>query len=508
MKRNFQITITISVILIFEIGYCSLAFLSQKYTRNKLIIQIIDDNLVIGNQMVTLLKKTGLTDENPETDSLLQEICDKIKLPNGGFICIINKYGNLIAAPGLKSGMSMQFKPEFQDINKIKPRFQVKSLSNDIVFTGYAYFAEEDRLDLVASIPMGENLRLFVHQNSTLISQKAWESIKPLMLFSFIICFFAAVIIHSLLKRKVQLHESDIEEKNEEIKAALLKLKEAKIQIELKNSELQIQYFDFLNIQHRFSSQNKEIYDSIQNAQKIQGALLPKSNIDGAIINSHFILFMPKDVVSGDFYWYHSFGDIFYIAVADCTGHGIPGALMSILGINFLNEIIIEKRIKDPGIILEYMRRSIVKALGQEYDKKSTLDGINMSLCVINKSARILEYAAANSSIICLRENETIQLKGDRMPVGIHLKMEEEFKNQSFQMQTNDILYLFTDGFSDQLGGSQARKFMLKNFRNLLLELKDIPMLEQKNILERSIVEWKGSYPQVDDITVIGLKIN
>lgn len=508
MRKKFQILLTISLVVIFQLGFWSFTFLSEQKITKELIIQVKDDNQVIGEQLISLLKRTGLTEENPETDSVLQDICDLIKLPNGGFICAINRSGNLVAAPGLMPGMSMPFKPVLQDIDRKGSEFLPSDIKKDSILQAYAFFKDENRMDVVASLPISDELRLFVHQNSGLIKQKAWKLVKPLTFIGLVVTIIAGIFTYFTTNKIVKQYESKIEVQNEELKNALDEINEKQTEILAQNDELDRQRKQLIDRNDLISQQNKEITDSIRYAERIQKATLPKKNLDNSVISDHFIFLMPKDVVSGDFYWYHNFDDFFVVAAVDCTGHGVPGAFMSILGITFLNEIVVEKNLKDAGIILDYMRKSIISALGQEYGKSTTSDGMDMAICVINKKDRKMEYAGAYNPVYCIRKSELIELKGERMPIGIHAKMNENFKSNAIQLEKDDSLYLFSDGFSDQFGGSMGRKFMSKNFRELLIGIKDYDMNEQKNLLELVIQEWKGKIPQVDDILVIGLKIN
>jgi serine phosphatase RsbU (regulator of sigma subunit) len=505
--RRFQILIVLCLLVLFQIGFWGFSFLSYRYINQELFEQVLNDNSIIGEQMAQLMIKTGITAENPETDSILQSIFENVKLPNGGFVCAVNPSGQLIAGPGLKPGMKIFYKPVLREIGKIKQEIGPEDLSDGSIFKGYAYFKEKDRLDLVASIPVGKGLRLFVHQDSSFIKQNAWISVKRLILFGFLVTFFVVVFGWMATKKVIEHFEIRITDQNIELKAVLAQLDEKQAEIVEKNKELEIQQNEVQKSNHLILEKSKEITDSINYAQRIQKAAMPKKSITNTMFEDHFVLFLPRDVVSGDFFWYYDFEDFFVITVADCTGHGVPGAFMSMLGITYLNEIVIEKKIKDPGVILENMRRNVIKALGQEFGKNMALDGINMALCLIDKAKLTLEYAGAYNPVIIARGNEMIKLEGDRMPVGIHGKMEDKFSNKSLVLQSGDILYLYSDGFVDQFGGTKGRKFMTKNFQSLINEIKVMDMAEQKNILEYTFVEWKGTYHQVDDVLVIGLKI-
>jgi serine phosphatase RsbU (regulator of sigma subunit) len=508
MRKKFDIQLLISMAIVLQFGFLGFFYLSQKYTKNQLIGQVIADNQVIAKQMIVLFNKTGLTTENPETDSILQYICDSIKLPNQGFICLINTKGNIIAAPGLAPGKSMLFNPELQDIDFTKHVIYPKDLSSDHIFSGFAYFPNENRQDIVVSLPFGKDLRIFVNQNIVLIKQQAWDSSKPLLLFGLIITFFVIIGSYSFLKKIVQEYINKVEKQNKELNELQLKLQKLKQEENFKETEEFFQSNKKLTeIHEKLSLYEKNISANDLYTKIIQQSILSKSILNQRIFKENFILSIPRDVIGGDFHWFYQTGDLLFVAVADSTGHGAVGALMSIYASNLLNETIIEKKIKDPAIVLEYMRRCVVDTFAAEYQTNGIMPGLNIALCVIDEKNYEMIFAGAKMPLFCLRENKMIEIEPDSMSVGIISKIEDEFKNQNFTLQSNDIIYLFSDGFYDQFGGKEGRKFLLKNFKSLLLEIKIIPLQEQRNILEHTIVEWKGNYDQVDDILVIGLKI-
>jgi serine phosphatase RsbU (regulator of sigma subunit) len=501
MRRNFQIILTLSLVVILLIGFVAFTFLARKFINDEIIKQAKNDNKVIGKQLITLLAQSELKDKSHKTDTTLQYICDKIELPNGGFICAINPEGNMVAAPGLKPGMTMAFPPVLQRFDNSKADILPTSLKQGESFQGYAHFLEEGRRDVVASVPLNDEVRLFVHQNSDIIKQRASEYVRPLLIIGLIITAVAGLFTYFATNRIVNSYESKIEVQNAELKDALHEIKQQQNQIVAKNEELKVQH-------DQIALKNQEINDSILYAKRIQTATLPKSIIDNSIVAEHFILFKPRDIVSGDFYWYHDVDDYLIIAAVDCTGHGVPGAFMSMIGITFLNEIVVEKQIFEAGEILDRMRKSVINALGQESNLKGSLDGMDMALCVIEKKNRNIHFAGAFNPMICIRNSNLMEFKADRMPVGIHGKMKEHFSTQTTQLENGDAIYLFSDGYADQFGGTKNRKFLNKNFRNLLIEINDLPMTEQKEVLTETLESWQGDTPQVDDILVIGLKIN
>jgi tetratricopeptide (TPR) repeat protein len=256
----------------------------------------------------------------------------------------------------------------------------------------------------------------------------------------------------------------------------------------------------------------KQIIDSITYAKRIQHALLTSEKYISNYVKEFFILFKPKDIVSGDFYCAIHLNDKFYLATADCTGHGVPGAFMSMLGINFLNEIMIEKNITRPDEILNQLRTEIIAALNPEGSAEESKDGMDISLCCFDFKASTLEYASANNGIYILRKNlkenfELIELKPDKMPVGKHTGDLRYFTYNKVQLQTGDIVYSYTDGYADQFGGEKGKKYKYKQLEEKLVLMADKHLEMQKHLLNESFNEWKGSLEQVDDVTVIGIKI-
>jgi len=216
--------------------------------------------------------------------------------------------------------------------------------------------------------------------------------------------------------------------------------------------------------------------------------------------------FKPRDIVSGDFYWFKQIGNYTVYAAADCTGHGVPGAFMSMLGISFLNEIVTKTRFDKPSDILDKLRKKVKTSLRQTGKDNESKDGMDIALCIIDNEKLILEYAGAYNPAYIIRKGELHELKATRNPIGIYFK-EKPFENHEFQLQKDDIIYTFSDGYVDQFGGENISKFKSKNFISLLLEISDKPMPEQKHILDEIILKWKGKLEQTDDIIVFGVKI-
>jgi serine phosphatase RsbU (regulator of sigma subunit) len=253
---------------------------------------------------------------------------------------------------------------------------------------------------------------------------------------------------------------------------------------------------------------NKEITDSIHYASRIQNAFLPDTAEMFEIVDDGFVYFKPKDIVSGDFYWFSQYlvkKNSFLLATADCTGHGVPGGFMSMLGTSLLNEIVDEKGLSYPAEILNILREKVISALKQE--DGFSQDGMDMSIYKIDRNTLKMTYAGANSSIYVVRNGELNELKGDKMPIGVYYGEEKLFIEYNFQLEKGDVIYTFTDGYADQFGGEKGKKMMYKRFEQLLKENYHFPLSIQKEIIAKYFDKWKGSYEQVDDICVIGVKI-
>jgi serine phosphatase RsbU (regulator of sigma subunit) len=254
------------------------------------------------------------------------------------------------------------------------------------------------------------------------------------------------------------------------------------------------------------AEQKMEIMDSIYYAQRIQKAVLPADHRIKEAMPEHFILYLPRDVVSGDFYWISTKDDKIIFAVADCTGHGVPGAFMSMLGISFLNEIVNKARRPSAGRILDQLREHVKETLSQS-EKGGTKDGMDIALCVLDHKKMTLQYAGAFNPLYLIRNAELIEYKADRMPIGIHVVKESGFIDHTIKLQKGDCIYIFSDGYQDQIGGEKDKKFLSKSLKALLSNVHSQSMQNQKKILHDTIKQWMEGYQQVDDILVLGVRV-
>jgi sigma-B regulation protein RsbU (phosphoserine phosphatase) len=257
----------------------------------------------------------------------------------------------------------------------------------------------------------------------------------------------------------------------------------------------------------KIESQNREITSNIQYASKIQKALLPSQKEMEILLPSFFLLNKPKDIVSGDYYWLVQKDNKVIIAVADCTGHGVSGAFMSILGVSLLNEIVNKAPVIRINEILNQLRRQIIKSLHQTGEFNEPKDGMEMALCMIDFDIMKLNYSGAFRPLYHIRNNKLTELNGNPMPIGIYHDQEDSFTEKEIMFEKNDMIYLFTDGYVDQLGGPDRKTLRSKYFKSILMNIHQKPMNEQKAILEKYYEEWKGNIEQIDDILIIGIRI-
>lgn len=255
------------------------------------------------------------------------------------------------------------------------------------------------------------------------------------------------------------------------------------------------------------AAKNKEITDSIHYASRIQSAILPPDDYLRKILNEHFILYMPRDIVSGDFYWMHSEKGRLVTVTADCTGHGVPGAFMSMLGVAFLNEIVIRHPDKKADQILNELRAYVIRSLRQTGKEGENQDGMDLSICIFDFGQMKMQFSGANNPLLHIRNGEIMMYQADKMPIGIHLRKEIPFTLHELSIVKGDLFYTFSDGIVDQFGGSDGKKFLMKRFKELLLSLHKQEMQEQHRIISETLKQWMTGYSQVDDILLVGIKV-
>ncbi|HBQ82627.1 MAG TPA: hypothetical protein DD745_07080 [Bacteroidales bacterium] len=301
-------------------------------------------------------------------------------------------------------------------------------------------------------------------------------------------------------RESVQSDEAQNKLRNIEIAHAVEKSEQEKEIYRLRNVELKEAY-DIIE------ENNKEITASINYASRIERAMLPEPEEIKGLRNKYFILYKPKDIVSGDFYWFNRSGSKLIAVAGDCTGHGVPGALMSMLGISFLEEIVNYRGITESGKILDELRKEVRQALRQKGRKQEAKDGMDISLCVIDKSKKTVQFSGAYNNLYIIRNNELMEYHADRMPIAIFDMEDSGFKTNNIEISDRDILYMFSDGYADQFGGPNNKKYKYACLKTFLLSIHRLPMQKQHQKLDEEFLSWKGNNPQIDDVLIVGLKV-
>lgn len=330
---------------------------------------------------------------------------------------------------------------------------------------------------------------LISQQESRLQLRESENKRKTLMLWSGL-----AVLVISLLLMMVVFRSFKRTQKANRI-------------ISKQNNELEIQKQEIENQKQLVEEKQKEIIDSINYAQRIQHAVLTGKTVWEKIGCDYFIFFKPKDIVSGDFYWaYNAPNGRSIFALADCTGHGVPGGFMSMLGNSFLNELVIESKLFKADVILNKLRDKVIHALEQQ-GKTDQKDGMDMALCVWNRLDNTLEFAGANNPIWIFRNGKIEEYKADKMPIGFLSDEQPLFKSQTILLEKGDVIYMSSDGFPDQFGGPKGKKYMYRKMEQFLVSMAVKRMTEQHQLLIKEFNDWKGNLEQLDDVCVLGVRV-
>lgn len=330
---------------------------------------------------------------------------------------------------------------------------------------------------------------------------------KTWWFYSFVVLIIASSIYSYILIHTRNLTKAKIE-LEQEVELRTFQLRKEKEKVEIINKEV-------LEQKGIIETKNNDITDSIKYAKNIQEALLPPLKNIYNELNDAFVLYLPKDIVSGDFYWFGKRNNKRFIASVDCTGHGVPGAFMSIIGNTILNEIVTEKNITEPAEILNELHAGVKAALKQSNSESERRDGMDIALCSLNENGSVLEYAGANRPLWIFKKNKQGQgafemIRANKFPIG-GLEMDNEIKrkftNHSIPVDKGDMIYIFSDGYADQFGGPRGKKYMLGTMQKFIAEICDKPVNEQKKLLHKNFLDWKGELEQIDDVLVIGFQI-
>lgn len=302
----------------------------------------------------------------------------------------------------------------------------------------------------------------------------------------------------------IRVQKAEIEQQKEEI---------------LTQNEQLIEHRErILKHQEEIEAQNKDITDSIRYASKIQTAMLPSEKKLTRLLGDYFLLYKPRDIVSGDFYWVDEYQEKIVIAAADCTGHGVPGAFVSALGISMLNEVlqraVLSNDFLNPAIMLNKLRMLMTSSISRTENMEDTYDGMDVAICMIDKKHKTIEYAGALQPIYLVKKlsgasdnYELTTMKPDVHSISMTDYKEHSYQNTVIRIDSGDLIYMFSDGYADQFGGKKRKKFLTANFRKLLVSIAGKPVEEQNQVLETTLSEWRGDIDQIDDVMVIGIRI-
>lgn len=351
---------------------------------------------------------------------------------------------------------------------------------------------QKDKITKQLNLIDGQLLRISEQEDKIKLQVEAIEKQKLILyfvMFALLLVSFLGYYIYRGYKIK---------------KEANIRLEEKNRTISLQKDEIEKQRDLAAAQRDQIAYQKKHITDSIMYAKRIQTALIPSLELFSEKLE-HFVLYKPLAIVSGDFYWVSSNGNLQVIICADCTGHGVPGAFMSMLGVSMLNEIVNGKHIIMPDQIVEALRQGVIKTLKQVAEEESIKDGMDIAVCLVDFDKSKMWFSGANNPLYLVRKGELTHYRADKMPVAIHYKM-TPFTLHEIDLQKGDAFYIFSDGYADQFGGPNEKKFMSMKLKETVVAMEGMPMLKQGERLNEIFEDWRGNNPQVDDVTMIGVR--
>ncbi|MBN2892977.1 MAG: SpoIIE family protein phosphatase [Bacteroidales bacterium] len=424
-----------------------------------------------------------------------------------GFLCMFDKTDvHLVCHPNQQM-IGMQLPNTF--------RFKEVEAANDVLTTDYimdtkgggGIFKTDKGADIAYLQPVeGTNWVLALHQNIALV-QAAVAKERSMYLFGSILAGLIIAILATFASRFIsRKYEVQIEKQN-------LQLKQKNAEINQQNEEIQSQKEEIQSQYEVVIEQKEQITSSIKYASRIQGALLPMLKSIENYFPESFVLFLPRDIVSGDFYWFAEKENLAIIVSADCTGHGVPGAFMSMLGIAFFNEIVAkkldfaDKKDISSGQILDELRQKVITSLKQESEDLNSKDGMDLAICIIDKDFKEIQFSGANNGLLHVAKDQMDEYKGDRMPIGTYFGNVKEFSTTTIKYNQGDMFYMSSDGFIDQFGEEKNSKYLKRNFYNFISSIKDKNFSEHKILLKEEFENWKGNSVQLDDVLVVGFKM-
>lgn len=440
-----------------------------------------------GNQGVNMFHPDSIYD-NPITPNL--EIQKIVYFVNNEKITITIHDKKTIRLPWKNNTVSIHFAAlEFTQPFKNHYKYIIEGIDKE-----WHDIENQNQIN-ISNLPSGKYTLKILGSNNDLIwgherileievETPIWKTIWALILY---VVVFAALLFIFIESRTSSLKKAN---------KSLTEKQEAALEIAKQKEELILK--------------NKNITDSITYAKRIQWAIMPSRAKFKQLLPESCILYMPKDIVSGDFYWITEIQDKIFIAAVDCTGHGVPGAFMSIIGYDLLRNITKERKIFKPSEILDYLNKALIELLTKnEMEDDTVKDGMDMSICVFHKTKGILEYAGAFNPLYIIREGKIMTIKGDRFSVGLGNEHEDvPFKNHIIKVQKGDTFYLFTDGYADQFGWQTGKKMKFRRFRHIILSIYKLPFTKQVKALRDELQNWKGELEQIDDVLILGFKLD
>lgn len=307
-------------------------------------------------------------------------------------------------------------------------------------------------------------------------------------------------------KKALDAKLADLEREREEIKIEKERLDELNTSLWQQSEAIHKEKERINRLKEIVEHKHQEIIDSVNYAKRIQNAIQPSDKQFSSSLPNAFVLYKPKDIVAGDFYWMETFDDVVYYAAADCTGHGVPGAMVSVICVNGLNRAVREFGLREPGEILDKTRELVIREF--EKSEEDVKDGMDISLCALNTKTNELMWAGANNPIWIVRSGaeEMEEIKADKQPIG-KFELAKPFTTHRIQLNSGDTIYTFSDGYPDQFGGENGKKYKSGKFKRTLLEMSHKGIHDQRQLLDHEFETWRGDIEQIDDVCVIGVKV-
>ncbi len=394
----------------------------------------------------------------------------------------------------------------FFNLSQSQNQIKLDSLTNIITTT------KQDTTKIKACLEAGKEYEKFAPDTALTYYKKALKITKAkaekerqqaqrnisIITFALILILTSFILFSYYLKKK---HNKLIAEQKQKIAEKNKKLNQLVEEVTTQRNEIEKQ-------KSKIEEKNKDITDSIKYAYRIQNAILPPDYLVKRLIPDSFILYKPKDVVSGDFYFVSEFHDKIVFSAVDCTGHGVPGALMSVVGYNWLVQGVREPKINTPGKLLSFLDEGVNDTLRQTADESGVKDSMDLAVCTIDYKTNTIMYAGAYNPCYYIHNGELIEIKADKLPIGVNVDgVVDIYTDHTIKLDKGDTIYIFSDGYADQFGGPKNKKFKYRQLKEKIMKIQHLPMNEQKDFLNKTLTDWQGNEEQIDDILVIGVRI-